>query len=337
MQEKQKKIIFLTENQEIRNLVNQFVLDWENDDECMLAHTSGSTGNPKAIKLSKKYMKASALASGTFFNFQQGQTIRIALSMNTIGGKMLLLRGLLFDMNIEVVEPSKNPLSNIQRPIDFISLVPYQLAHIIAHSPKQLEKVKTILLGGAPVSLELENQISKLPNNVFLSYGMTETMSHVALRNIKESIDFKAIQGVCFSVDTLNRLIIDAPHLGIHKMVTNDVVELISEHSFSWKGRADFVINSAGIKFHPEIIERKLAPLISDRFFIIGEKDDTFGERIVLIVESNKNDIQPSFEDVLTKYEVPKKTYVIPTFVETESGKINRIATKQKVDESKNS
>lgn len=331
-----KNVTFLTENQELISLVQQFILDWNNTDDFIYTHTSGSTGKPKEIKLYKKYMVASALASGRFFNFQEDQRIRLALSPKTIGGKMLLLRGLLFNMQIEVVEPSKNPLSNINSPIDFISMVPYQLEHILKESPNSLQFVKTVLLGGAPVSSTLENQIQQLPCQVFLSYGMTETMSHVALCDLKRNRVFQAIEGVLFDTNDANQLLISAPNLGIEHLITNDVVELISSTSFVWKGRADFVINSAGIKIHPELIEKKLAKIIKERFFIIGEKDPMLGERVVLVVEGKLNTSTFDFNAVLGKYEIPKQVYFIQKFVETDSGKINRLATKQLIDATKN-
>lgn len=330
-----ENITFLTENQQTKNLVQEFILNWENTSDFILTFTSGSTGVPKEIRLQKTFMRTSALASGRFFGFQKGQTIRLALSPSTIGGKMLLLRGLLYDMNVEVVDASRHPLEIITQPIDFISLVPYQLEQIIENSPHQLESVNVILLGGAPVSKTLEEKIKTIPCAVFLSYGMTETMSHVALRDLKTFTFFQAIENVSFTTNENNQLIIDAPLLGVNHLLTNDVVELLSSSSFVWKGRADFVINSAGVKIHPEMIENKLSSVIKERFFICGEPDELFGERVVLIVESLVENLTLDMTSVLTKYEIPKRIYTISSFIETTSGKVNRIATKQQIDAAK--
>lgn len=329
-----KLLRFLTENQEIITQVHQFIAAWENEEAVIYTQTSGSTGKPKTITLEKDKMRASALASGSFFQFQEGQVMRLALSPLTIGGKMLLLRGMLHGMQIEVVEPSKYPLTVIEQPIYFLSLVPYQLEQIIEYSPEKLQHVKTVLLGGAPVSSLLKEKIKLLPCAIYESYGMTETMSHVALKNLKNDAIFKAIPGVHFSTNEHEQLLIHAPNLGIDKLLTNDIVTLHSDTEFEWKGRLDFVINSAGVKIHPEIVESKLQALITSRFFIIGEKDATFGERVVLIIEGEVPLEKIPFETVLSKYEIPKEVYYIAAFVETASGKINRLATQLKVNAS---
>ncbi len=331
-----ERVRFLTENQEIIQLVKQFYLEWQESSEYMHTSTSGSTGKPKEIQLKKAYMKASALASGKYFQFQKDQLMRLALSPQTIGGKMLLLRGMLHEMIIEVVEPSKHPLDNITSTIDFISLVPYQLEQVIATKPKNLENIHTILLGGAPISTSLLQQIKRLPCDVYASYGMTETMSHIALRNLKTDTEFNAIQGVTFSVNNNQQLIIHAPSLGIDHLLTNDVVELVTLTTFKWKGRSDFVINSAGVKIHPEVIEEALSPHISSRFFIIGEPDEVFGERVLLIIEGRKEEQAIPFDKILTKYEIPKQIYYLHHFIETGSGKIDRLSTKKLLDASKN-
>jgi len=334
---KMYSIDFLTENQEIIEQVNAFVRQWEDVTQTtMTSQTSGSTGKPKIITLEKRFMRASALASGKFFHFQKGQRIRVALSPTTIGGKMLLLRGLLHEMEIEIVTPSKDPLEKVEKELDFISLVPYQLEYLLENNAENLAKVKTILLGGAPVSESLQQKIQSLSCNVFLSYGMTETMSHVALKNLKSNQDdFQAIDGVTFTTDENQRLIIDSESLGLHHLQTNDVVELISATQFRWKGRADFVINSAGVKIHPEEVEKKLAKIISSRFFIIGEKNDKFGKQVVLVIEDKNSNEIIDFQSVLAKYEIPKAVYYWPKFEETASGKINRLATKTKIDAAK--
>ena len=331
-----KAIRFLTENQDIKQLVEQFYKEWQDATDYVITFTSGSTGKPREIKLKKEFMKASALASGKFFQFQKGQLTRLALSPQTIGGKMLLLRAWLHEMIIEVVEPSSHPLDNITTPIDFISLVPYQLEHILKKTPEELCNVRTVLLGGGPISNLLLERIQQLPCQVYASYGMTETMSHVALRNLKTAVDFQAIPGVTFSTNENQQLTIHAPLIGVNHLETNDVVDLISDTTFIWKGRSDFAINSAGVKIHPEMVENALYPYISERFFIIGEPDEVFGERVVLVIEGRKDDQPIPFEKIVSKYEIPKQIYYVHHFIETTSGKIDRLSTKNLIDASKN-
>lgn len=328
-------IVYLTQNEEIIQSIQQFIENWQDSRASVLVNTSGSTGSPKTISLKKEFMRNSALASGRFFHFKEGQRIRLAISPETIGGKMLLLRGILHNMKIEIVQPSRNPLGKCFHPIDFISMVPYQLEYILDHCPEELSSVKTILLGGAPVSKKLREKIQSVACDVFLGFGMTETISHVALMDLKRDNVFHAMDGISFSTDENDCLFIHAPQLGIHSLKTHDIIDLKNEKSFVWKGRLDFVINSAGVKIHPEIVERKLVPFIQNRYFIIGEKNAVFGEIVVLVIEGEEGK-KIDFRTILSKYEIPKRIEYISRFEETKSGKINRILTKSKLDATQN-
>ncbi len=328
-------IKFITDNQELKTKVLGFIDEWNSNKNYITSQTSGSTGKPKTIKLLKKHLKASAQMTGEYFKFKEGQNILLSLSADTIGGKMLIIRALEFKMQLIVSDVVKNPLLNLQEHVAFVSLVPYQLISILIESPEKLYLIDNILLGGAPVSKSLTDKIQNYPMNFYESYGMTETMSHVAIKNLKDSIpNFRALKNISFTTSN-DSLIIHAPLLGIEAMETNDQVELISSIEFKWLGRKDFVIISGGKKFHPEILEKKIENQLKDRFFISKAYDEKLGERIVLFIENiysfeRNNEIFELLNNNLEKHEIPKNIYFYFPFEETNSGKINRISTYQK-------
>ena len=310
-----------TDQSKIWNDVNQFISEWYSSDDEMIIQTSGSTGKPKSISVKKKCMRNSAQLTGKTFNLKEGDTALLCMPMKYIAGKMMVVRALELGLDLKVVEPSSNPLNGIKEIIDFSAMVPFQLEN----SLNQLNKIKTLIIGGGQVSPKLVEKLQIESTQVYETYGMTETLTHVAIKplngpNISDL--FRALDGIHFEKDDRGCLAIHASALNPVPIVTNDLVELIDENSFRWLGRFDNVINSGGIKIIPEVVEAKLLSIIpNNRFFINGESDESLGEKVVLVVEGNV--IEISF-DSLEKFEKPKEIYFISEFLETESGKIRR-------------
>ena len=301
--------------------VNQFISEWYSSDDEMIVQTSGSTGKPKSISVKKKWMRNSAQLTGKTFNLKEGDSALLCMPMKYVAGKMMVVRALELGLDLKVVEPSSNPLNGIKEIIDFSAMVPFQLEN----SLNQLNKIKTLIIGGGQVSPKLVEKLQIESTQVYETYGMTETLTHVAIKplngpNISDL--FRALDGIHFEKDDRGCLAIHASALNPVPIVTNDLVELIDENSFRWLGRFDNVINSGGVKIIPELVEAKLLSIIpNNRFFINGESDESLGEKVVLVVEGNV--IEISF-DSLEKFEKPKEIYFISEFLETESGKIRR-------------
>jgi O-succinylbenzoic acid--CoA ligase len=331
------KIIYLTENTDLISKVESFVSAWLNSDDFVETKTSGSTGSPKVIRLKKEKMAASAKMTGTYFSFQSGQKALLCLSPDTIGGKMMILRSFLFGLELYVVDINRNPLEKVDFSVNFAAMVPLQIQSIIEKNPEKLNLISQLLIGGANVSSQLEDSLKKFETVAFESFGMTETMSHVAVRKLNQETfqPFEALPGISFETEQ-NQLIVNAPHLGIEKLNTNDIIDLVDENHFFWQGRADFVINSGGIKFFSEKLERKISHLIEGKFFIASEKDILLGEKIILVLEEIESEARAKslaelFKSKLDKFEIPKKIYFTETFDETVSGKINRKATLKRI------
>jgi len=307
--------------------IGDFILAWLDDTDAVKVKTSGSTGKPKKIQLSKKAMVNSAKATAAYFKLGEGTSALLCLPANYIAGKMMLVRAMVMGWNLHVVAPEKDALTQYDNDYDFVAMVPYQ----VHYSLQDLNKVKKIIIGGGPVSKELEEQLQSVSTEVFATYGMTETITHVAVRRINgpaRSKTFSALPNVKFSQDERECLVISAPNISEEKVVTNDMVTLQSPTSFVWQGRYDNVINSGGVKIFPEKVEEKLSEKIMEPFIIASEKNNELGERVILVIEMTSDsipDYSKAFE-VLSKYERPKKVISLSKFPYTETGKVKRAA-----------
>jgi O-succinylbenzoic acid--CoA ligase len=324
-----------TINNDYKQMVELFINDWQNDDiKHITSHSSGSTGKPKSILLSKKQMIQSAKMTGEFFHFKKGQSILLCLSPEFIAGKMMLVRAITWEMEVYIVAPDSKVLNfPNKKEIDFVAMVPNQLEKWMDFIANKTIQFKAILLGGANISLSLEEKIRAEKFPVYLSFGMTETTSHIAIKNISlKNQAYKAIGSTTFSTNSFNQLIIHSPELEIDKLITNDVIELLSPTEFHWKGRLDYVINSGGIKYFPEELEKKIQVSgLTKRFFIFGQKDEKLGEIIAICIEGKEEEIdKKSILAQLNRYEKPKNWYFLDYFEETNSGKLNRIKTQEK-------
>lgn len=298
----------------------RFLEDWDSSDKYITTQTSGSTGVPKKIKIAKEAMRKSAQLTGEFFQFQKGQSALLCLPTHFIAGKMMLVRALEFQLRLICVEPSSFVDLKTKSLFDFVAMTPMQ----VQNSLKMLPQIKNLLIGGAPLSSKLKDQLLLSQTNCYESYGMTETITHIALKDISEC-HFTALQGVVLSQDSRGCLVVQTPYFK-DKVVTNDVVELFDENRFKWLGRFDNVINSGGIKLFPEQIESKLKPYIECEFIIDSVLDDLLGEQLIIVIESLENNIDFTqlFSKVLSKYERPKRIYFLDLFPRTENGKIKR-------------
>lgn len=320
-----------------------FCQEFLSDKELFTIKTSGSTGLPKDILIKKEQMIASAEMTCNFLNLEEKNSSLICISTEYIGGKMMLVRGILKNMEMYLIEPASNPLKNIDIDIkfDFLSFVPLQINNILTETPEKiniLDKAKAIIIGGGEISETLAEKIQKISAPVYSTYGMTETVSHIALKKINgcdKQNYFSVLEKNKISLDSRGCLVINSPVTNNEDVITNDMVEIIDNNKFIWLGRVDNVINSGGIKIQAEILENKIKKLfdtnnISNLFFIKGEKDDKLGEKITIHIENNlsleeQNKIKSILKEFLSKYEYPKEFYFIKQIKLTETGKIKRI------------
>lgn len=311
---------FIKEGEDFEKPVGDFLLDWFDSKTYIEMQTSGSTGTPKIIKVDKQAMVNSALATGDFFGLHAGNRALQCLPVKYVAGKMMLIRSIILGLDLDYVAPSSHPMEGLEEKYDFVAMVPMQAQN----SLKELKNVKKLIVGGARISASLEKELMKLPTQVYETYGMTETITHIAAKRVGEKI-FTVLPNVTISYDDRNCLVIHAPNIIAEEtVVTNDLVELVNENQFKFLGRIDNVINSGGIKIIPEQVEQKLDGRIDKRFFIASKEDKELGEKVVLVVEGATMEIDPATFDVLDKYEHPREIIFIPKFKETENGKFLR-------------
>ncbi len=311
---------FIKEGKDFEKHVGDFFLDWFDDNDFMNLKTSGTTGKPKVIKIDKQAMVNSALATGDFFELLPGNKAFHCLPVQYIAGKMMFVRAFIIGLDIDFVAPSSHPMKNNTTKYDFVAMVPLQAQNSLMELKNN---VKKLIVGGVKMSRSLENELSKLPTKVYETYGMTETITHIAAKRVGAKA-FLILPNVKISKDNKNCLVIDAQKISNELIVTNDIVELINDNEFVFLGRFDNVINSGGIKLIPEQIEKKLSHSIQNRFIVIGISDELLGEKLVLVIEGSKYKIEESIFNALDKYEKPKEIIFISKFKETDNGKIIR-------------
>ena len=277
------KFNLLTNNKDTISDFKRFLANWNNESNTIIQKSSGSTGPPKLIEIPKWRMKASAEMTGDFFELDKMNTSLLCISPKYIGGKMMIVRSALYNLELTIADVSSNPIKGLTKKIDFAAMVPLQVDTILDQTPEKLDLIKYLIIGGAPVSSNLEKRLQSSKCMAFSTYGMTETVSHIALKILdNQNAPFKAIGKTTFK-EIKGELIINSVQLGIDNLHTNDIIELIDERHFHWKGRKDFVINTGGIKIHPEKLEEKIKnEILEDNFIVSSTSDVTYGEKVII-------------------------------------------------------
>ena len=306
--------------------LEEFLAEWHNDSPTVLVHTSGSTGKPKPMLVEKRRMEASARITCGFLGLKPGDSALLCMSLDYIAGKMMVVRALSFGLRLIVVKPSGNPLGTVAEPVDFAAMVPMQVYNSlqVPEERKKLMAIKHLIIGGGAIDDALASELKTFPNAVWSTYGMTETLSHIALRRLngpEASEWYTPFEGVSLSQTDEGCLVIDAPAVHDGPLVTNDIVE-ISDKGFRVLGRKDNVICSGGIKIQIEEVERLLRAHVSSPFMITKRADKKFGEQVVMLTESMDMDLMRDVcRQVLPKYWQPRGYLHVDALPMTETGK----------------
>lgn len=276
-------------------------------------------------------MIVSARATNSYFCIDSDSILFMPLSPQYIAGKMMIVRAIEAGCELIAESPSLTPFSAHYGRVSLLPIVPAQIRGLVSKPGITPDLIDSLIVGGAPVSLADENLLIDLGYNAFATYGMTETCSHVALRRFGSSF-FEAMPSVFFTVDSDKCLIIHSipDTYSWSEIRTNDVVELVSEHSFIWKGRKDFTINSGGVKIHPEEEEMRLRRAgLCGEFYLTSANHDVWGEAVVIVIEglpddSRADDVMALCREFLPRYSCPKRIIFEKKISRTESGKIIR-------------
>ena len=326
--------------------VEEFLEAWNNASETVLVHTSGSTGDPKPMLVEKRRMLASARRTNDFLGLKEGDTALLCMSLDYIAGKMMVVRAIERGLRLISVEPSGHPLAvkncyewdfHLFRPlltspnlgeemVDFAAMVPMQVYNSlqVKEERERLMQIRHLIIGGGAIDDGLAAELKSFPNAVWSTYGMTETLSHIALRRLNgpdASEWYTPFDSVKVSLNEEGCLVIDAPEVCAERLVTNDVAELAIDNTFRILGRKDNVICSGGIKIQAEEVERQLRPHLREPYMISKRQDEKFGEVVVLLTEGSVEEAREVCERILPKYHQPRVYLHVDQIPLTETGK----------------
>ncbi len=320
-----------------------FIKEWFSGKNEFQITTSGSTGTPKKIFTTRSQMISSARLTIEALGLKPSESCLVCIDTKFIGGRMMLVRAFTLGLQIFAVDPCANPIEKLPagQCVNFAAFVPYQVETILGSGQTDLmDRVSKAIIGGAPLRDFTAEELSGVRCLCWATYGMTETISHVALHSLNGEAKrdyFVMLPGISGELDERNCLILKVPYLP-SPVITNDIVELISPSRFRWLGRFDNVINTGGIKVNPEKIESAIASFFEQsghrsRFFVHGISDSLLGSRVVLVIEANTigeeflRSLYSFLKARLSEYEIPKGALLVSKFSETENGKINRLQT----------
>ncbi len=305
-----------------------FWKEWKNEKDYIKVKTSGSTGTPKMIRLKKEAVLSSAKATCDFFDLYHKDSALLCLPADFIAGKMMLVRAEMAKIPLYLCEPKLHIY--IDKPIDFCAMTPSQCWENLY----DMHYFNTILLGGEKVQNQLVQELEKWNIKAYESYGMTETISHIALKKLPEEMPwFTPMKDVGVELDKEGCLVIEAPYVDDQRIHTHDLAEINKQGQFQIKGRIDHVINSGGIKISPEILESKIKEKYGIDCVFFGEKDAQFGERVAMIIKKGNDTKDIDYNTLgFKKIEIPHTVYVVDDFVLTDNGKLNRRETLKKLN-----
>ena len=310
--------------------VEEFLEEWNNSSETVLVHTSGSTGEPKPMQVEKCRMLNSARITCDFLGLYEGDTALLCMSLDYIAGKMMVVRALERGLQLISVEPSGHPLAVTQRGqspcVDFAAMVPMQVYNSlqVPEERERLMQIRHLIIGGGAIDEALAAELKSFPNAVWSTYGMTETLSHIALRRLSGSDAsdyYTPFPSVHLSLSDEGCLVIDAPEVCPETLVTNDIGELRPDGTFRILGRKDNVICSGGLKIQAEELERLLRPHLHIPYLISKRPDEKFGEIVVLLTEGSVDEARTVCERILPKYHQPRAYIHIDKIPMTATGK----------------
>lgn len=328
--------------------VISFVENWKNGQNIIQINTSGSTGIPKRIDIKKQQMVASALLTGDYFSLKEGDHVFCCLNVEFIAGMMMMVRAMELKLQLTVVEPVSNPFLKLSSndKYDFVAFVPMQIQAILENEEslnylKTYSGFKNIIIGGAAINNSTLEAIQKLNIPCFSTYGMTETVSHIAIKPLNGARDkgyFNVLKGIDIEVDERNCLKIKGLCTDNEWVQTNDIVEFGSENNFKLIGRANRVVNSGGVKIFLDSIEKEIEMDVfnyfqkNTRFFLFGIFDEKLGEKLSLMIEAEREEFNINLKElfkysILDKYKIPKEVFFIKKFKETASGKVDYLNT----------
>ena len=322
--------------QEFLQDLEAFLQEWQNDEPTVWVHTSGSTGTPKPLQVEKERMRASARLTCSFLGLKEGDSALLCMPLQYIAGKMVVVRSFVAGLKLLPVAPCGHPLKDLTEIPTFAAMIPMQVYNTlqVPEERAKLMEIKHLIIGGGAIDDALGRELKTFPNHVWSTYGMTETLSHIALRRLngaEASHWYTPFENVRIRLSEENTLIIHAPSVCAEELTTNDIAEINDEGKFRILGRKDNTINSGGVKIQIEQVEATLKEYLDVPFQITARKDTKFGEIVVLLYNKVKeeSDIRRICEEKLPAYWVPKIYLPVKELPLTGTGKPDRATARR--------
>jgi len=313
-----------------------FLREWHNDEPTVWVHTSGSTGTPKPMQVEKERMKASARLTCFFLGLKEGDTALLCMPLQYIAGKMVVVRSLVASLKLIPIAPTGHPLKEIDESPTFAAMIPMQVYNTlqVPEERKKLMNIKHLIIGGGAIDTSLAEALKNFPNHVWSTYGMTETLSHIALRRLNgtEASDwYTPFEGVQIHLSKEETLVIHAPNVCAEELNTNDIAEINEEGKFRILGRKDNTINSGGVKIQIEQVEDRLREHLEIPFQITAAPDAKFGEIVVLLYNKvyDAENVRRICQDALPTYWIPKRYIAVDELPLTGTGKPDRATARR--------
>jgi len=306
------QVFFHNCNEQLQNEVKNAIEEFKDEAFELNVKSSGSTGTPKQIVHSKQAVIASALRTNRFFQLTENSRVLCPLAIHTIGAKMALFRAIVGNYQLHFVEASRDFIKVVPSQIQFdlVSLAVIQFAELLENNMNDFGRFNNILLGGSAIPIHLEEKSIQFQLKAFIGFGMTETLSHIALRKLGNE-NYQCLDGISVESSTDGMLI----HLNDNTITSTDIIETTDKEHFKWIGRNDFIINSGGVKISPELLENAVNSVFDVKIVVVGISDVTYGQKAILVSETNideqlKIEIKSFIEERFGKYHVPKEFLV---------------------------
>ena len=321
---------------EFEKKVKIFLEEWFSETTKVHVQTSGSTGVPKIFEIEKKKMINSAVMTCNFLGLKEGDSALLCLPVEYISGKMMIVRAIERKLKLRIADPSLKPVEDLEEETDFCAMTPLQ----VENSLEKLHLIKNLIIGGAAVSESLKNKMLQMKlsnsNRIFETYGMSETLSHIGLKQLMPEQEdyFTVFENVSISLDDRGCLKISAPNVNASELQTNDLVDIKNEKQFKFLGRIDNVINSGGAKIFPETLEALVKKEIPNEALFIGLPDESLGQKLILVIEGNESqEIVKKISEIPFEknFHRPKEVIFISEMPRTPNGKVNRTELYKKI------
>ena len=325
----------MTQDEFLQDL-DAFLKEWQNEEPTVWVHTSGSTGTPKPLQVEKERMRASARMTCSFLGLKEGDSALLCMPLQYIAGKMVVIRSLERKLKLIPIAPTGHPLADLQEIPTFAAMIPMQVYNslLVQDEKEKLMKIKHLIIGGGAIDASLAEALRTFPNHVWSTYGMTETLSHIALRRLNgpdATNWYTPFENVRIRLSEESTLIIHAPSVCPEELITNDIAEINKEGNFRILGRKDNTINSGGVKIQIEQVEELLKTKLHIPFQITATPDKKFGEIVTLLYNKVENEtiVRQICEEILPPYWVPKRYIEVAELPLTGTGKPDRATARR--------